>query len=95
VLRNVPTGIRGQAVGGAAFAARLLLAGVFIAAGVGKLLDPSGSRRALRACGVSEPLSGVGAVALPIAELATAAALLVEPSAAWGAVVTTHSPDDR
>jgi uncharacterized membrane protein YphA (DoxX/SURF4 family) len=73
-------------MGGAAFVARLLLAGVFIAAGVGKLLDLPGSRRALRDFGVREPLAGVGAIALPLAELAVAVALLVGPSARWAAV---------
>jgi uncharacterized membrane protein YphA (DoxX/SURF4 family)/peroxiredoxin len=71
---------------GAAFVARLLLAGVFIAAGIGKLLDLPGSRRALRGFGVREPLAGVGAIALPLTELAVAVALLVPPSARWAAV---------
>jgi uncharacterized membrane protein YphA (DoxX/SURF4 family)/thiol-disulfide isomerase/thioredoxin len=73
-------------MGSAAFAARLLLAAVFIAAGVGKLLDLPGSRRALLGFGVSESLADFGGVALPVVELATAAALLVEPLARWGAV---------
>src|SRR3954451_5313287 len=70
----------------AALVARLVLAGVFIVAGVGKLLDRGGSRRALRDFGVPEPLTRFGATALPLAELATAAALLVQPAAPWGAV---------
>src|SRR3954451_19159071 len=70
----------------AALVARLVLAGVFIAAGVGKLLDRRGSQRALREFGVPARLTGFGALALPVAELATAAALLVQPSAPWGAV---------
>src|SRR4051794_12303322 len=70
----------------AALVARLVLAGVFVAAAVGKLLDRRDSQRALREFGVPEPLTRFGAVALPIAELATAAALLVQPAATWGAV---------
>src|SRR3954453_3821688 len=70
----------------AALVARLVLAGVFIVAGVGKLLDRRGSRRALRDFGVPEPLTRFGATALPLAELATAAALLIQPAAPWGAV---------
>src|SRR4051794_25909295 len=65
--------------------ARLLLAGVFIVAGVGKLADAPGFRGTLRGFGVAERRARIGAVALPIAELATAAALLVQPWATWGA----------
>src|SRR4051794_4330854 len=73
-------------MGTAALVARLVLAGILVAAGIAKLLDRSGSRRALLDFGVREPLARFGAVALPIAELATAAALLVQPAARWGAV---------
>src|SRR3954471_7176668 len=69
----------------AVLVARLLLAGVFIVAGIGKLADPSGFRGTLRGFRVGEPLARIGAVALPVAELATAAALLVQPLAIWGA----------
>jgi uncharacterized membrane protein YphA (DoxX/SURF4 family)/thiol-disulfide isomerase/thioredoxin len=65
--------------------ARLLLAGVFIVAGVGKLADLPGFRDTLRGFRVGERLARVGAVALPIAELAMAAALLAQPLAIWGA----------
>jgi uncharacterized membrane protein YphA (DoxX/SURF4 family) len=71
---------------GAVLAARLILAAVLIAAGVGKLLDLPGSRRALSDFGVPEPLARYGGAALPILELATAAALLIQPAARWGAV---------
>src|SRR3954466_9615660 len=71
-------------VGGVTFGTELLLAGVFIVAGVGKLLDLPGSQRALRGFGIPEPFARLGRVALPIAELATAAALLFQPSAGWG-----------
>src|SRR4051794_39202431 len=70
----------------AVLVARLLLAGVFIVAGVGKLADLPGFRGTLRGFGVGERPARIGAVALPIAELATAVALLAQPSAMWGAV---------
>src|SRR3954454_20528678 len=70
---------------GLIFATRLLLAGVLIAAGTGKLLDLHGSQRAVREFGVPEPFARLGGVALPITEVATAAALLLQPSATWGA----------
>src|SRR4051794_17357546 len=69
----------------AVLVARLLLAGVFIVAGVGKLADLPGFTGTLRGFGVDGRLARIGAVALPIAELATAAALLVQPWAIWGA----------
>src|SRR3954470_9878378 len=72
-------------MGGLIFATTLLLAGVFVVAGTGKLLDLPGSQRALRGFGVPAPLARLGGVALPIAERATAAALLFPPSATWGA----------
>src|SRR3954470_24846909 len=68
-----------------ALAARLLLAAVFVVAGVGKLADLPGFRGTLRGFGLGGRLPRIGAVALPIAELATAAALLVQPLAIWGA----------
>src|SRR3954447_24997261 len=69
----------------AVLAARLLLAALFVVSGVGKLADLPGFRRVLLGFGVGERLARIGAVALPIAELATAAALLVQPWAVWGA----------
>src|SRR4051794_1532261 len=69
----------------AVLVARLVLAGVFIVAGVGKLADLPGFRATLRGFRVGERLSRISAVAFPIAELATAVALLVQPSAIWGA----------
>ena len=65
---------------------RVALAAVFLTAGIGKLLDLSGSRRALRDFGVPERATGVIGVFLPIAELAAGAALVFRPSARWGAV---------
>ena len=64
---------------------RCLLAAVFLVAAVGKLLDIEGSRRALAEFGVPPRVSRLGGVALPVAELAVAIALLIAPSARWGA----------
>jgi hypothetical protein len=63
------------------------LALVFIAAGVGKLLDRVGSIRALRAFGVPLRWARPGARVLPVVELATAAALLIQPLAVVGAAL--------
>jgi thiol-disulfide isomerase/thioredoxin/uncharacterized membrane protein YphA (DoxX/SURF4 family) len=65
---------------------QLFLAAVFATAGVGKLLDQAGSRRALAGFGVPERAAPAAGLLLPLAELATAAALLANPSARWGAV---------
>ncbi len=69
-----------------AIGVRVLLAGVFTAAGAAKLLDRHGSQRALAGFGVPYALIPALALALPLAEIATAAALLPRPSARWGAV---------
>ncbi|MBA3327563.1 MAG: TlpA family protein disulfide reductase [Solirubrobacterales bacterium] len=69
-----------------ALAVQVLLAGVFATAGIAKLLDRPGSRRALADFGLAERLARPGAVALPVAELATALALLAEPIARGGAI---------
>jgi uncharacterized membrane protein YphA (DoxX/SURF4 family)/thiol-disulfide isomerase/thioredoxin len=71
-------------MGTSALVVRLVLAGVFLVVGVGKLADLPGFRDTLRGFGVDERLARIGAVTLPIAELATAAALLVQPLAIWG-----------
>ena len=68
--------------------ARWFVAAVFIVAGVGKLLDRPGSERSLVDFGVSLRLAGWAALALPAAELAVAAALLIGDSARWGAVAS-------
>jgi thiol-disulfide isomerase/thioredoxin len=67
-------------------AARLVLAGVFVVAAVGKLMDLPGSRRSLVGFGVPEWAAGVLGTVLPVAELAVAIALIPRPSAQWGAV---------
>jgi uncharacterized membrane protein YphA (DoxX/SURF4 family)/peroxiredoxin len=67
-------------------AARLLLASVFLVAAFAKLVDRGGARQALLGFGVPARLAGPGVVAVPVAELAVAAALVPTGSARWGAV---------
>jgi peroxiredoxin/uncharacterized membrane protein YphA (DoxX/SURF4 family) len=67
-------------------AARLLLAGVFVVAAVGKLVDLPASRRSLVGFGLPERAANVFGTALPFAELAVAISLIPRPSAQWGAV---------
>ena len=67
-------------------ALRLLLAAVFATAGVAKLLDRDGSRQALEDFGMPARLAPAGGIALPLAELAIAVALLIAPTAQWGAI---------
>jgi len=64
----------------------LLLASVFLVAGVAKLADREGSRRALADFGVPAPLATPLGVLLPLAELAVAAVLIPPATAWWGAV---------
>jgi peroxiredoxin len=68
-----------------ALALRLLLAGVFAAAGVAKLADPAGARAALRAFGVPEAIGVAGGTLLPLLELGIAVGLLVSATAWWSA----------
>jgi uncharacterized membrane protein YphA (DoxX/SURF4 family) len=65
---------------------RLLLAAVFAVAGVAKLRDPAGSRKALQDFGAPARLAGPGGFLLPLLEIAVAVALLFPPSARWGAL---------
>lgn len=67
-------------------ALRLLLGGVFATAGVAKLRDLPGSRRAVEDFGLPAPAARWAGVLLPVAELAVAASLLIPASARWGAV---------
>ena len=67
-------------------AARLLLAGVFAVAGVTKLLDRAGSRRALVDFGVPRSLAAPSSVVLPLLELTVAAALIPQTTAVYGAI---------
>jgi uncharacterized membrane protein YphA (DoxX/SURF4 family) len=66
--------------------AQLLLAAVFAVAGAAKLFDLPGSRRAIAEFGVPRRLASVAGTLLPFAELAIAVALVLHPSARWGAL---------
>jgi peroxiredoxin/uncharacterized membrane protein YphA (DoxX/SURF4 family) len=66
--------------------ARLLLAAVFLVAGLAKLADRAGSRQALRDFGVPAALADPFGLLLPLAELAVAVALLLPAMAWWGAL---------
>ena len=68
----------------AVLALRLLLAGVFLAAGIGKLRDLPGSRRAVEDFGIPKRAARVVGLLLPLAEIAIAVALVPTPSARWG-----------
>jgi methylamine dehydrogenase accessory protein MauD len=64
----------------------LLLALVFVVAGLAKLADRAGSRKAVADFGVPSSLATPLATLLPLAELAVAAALIPAASAWWGAL---------
>lgn len=70
----------------ALFVARLLLAVVFVIAGVAKLVDLKGSREAMRGFGLPVALANPFGVLLPLVELVVAVALIPLASAWWGAV---------
>ncbi|MGI8730129.1 MAG: MauE/DoxX family redox-associated membrane protein, partial [Solirubrobacteraceae bacterium] len=63
-----------------------MLAAVFTLAAVGKLRDLPGSRRAMRDFGVPARAARVAGLLLPLVELGTAAALVLTPTARWGAI---------
>ena len=65
---------------------RLLLAAVLGVAGVAKLLDRDGSRRALLDFGAPARPGRPTALVLPVVELGAAAALVPNASARWGAL---------
>jgi peroxiredoxin/uncharacterized membrane protein YphA (DoxX/SURF4 family) len=65
---------------------QLLLAVVFATAGVAKLLDQPGSRRALADFGIPEGAAPAAGLLLPLVELTTAVALVLQPTARWGAL---------
>jgi thiol-disulfide isomerase/thioredoxin len=69
-----------------ALVARLVLAGVFAVAGVAKLADRNGTRKAVVSFGAPERIAGALAIALPLAELAVAGLLLPASTAAYGAL---------
>jgi peroxiredoxin len=66
--------------------ARLVLAGVFTLAGVAKLSDLKGSRRAIINFGVPSAIATPLGLLLPLAELTVAATLLAASTAWWGAL---------
>src|SRR5215469_15513786 len=66
--------------------ARVLLAAIFLVAGLAKLADLAGSQQALRDFGVPVKLVMPLGVLLPLAELAVAVALLLPATAWWGAL---------
>src|ERR687883_607562 len=65
---------------------RLLLALVFVVAGVSKLADRAGSRQALTDFGVPTSLASPLGILLPLAELAVSVALVPKATAWWGAM---------
>lgn len=65
---------------------RLLLVLIFSVAGIAKLADRSGSRRAITNFGLSAALAAPLGIILPLAELAVAAALIPTATAWWGAL---------
>jgi len=65
---------------------RIGLAAVFATAGFAKLADRAGSQRALADFGVPGRVAGLLGTLLPLAELATATALVPDGSALWGAL---------
>jgi thiol-disulfide isomerase/thioredoxin/uncharacterized membrane protein YphA (DoxX/SURF4 family) len=66
--------------------ARLVLAVVFILAGLAKLSDLKGSRKAITDFGLPAVLASPLALLLPLAELGVGAALIPASSAWWGAL---------
>lgn len=66
--------------------ARLLLAAIFVTAGLAKLADRQGSRQAVTDFGLPAALAGPLAVLLPLAELGVAVALVPTATAWWGAL---------
>jgi len=66
--------------------ARVVLAAVFVVAGLAKLADRQGTRTAARDFGAPESLAGALAVLIPLAELAVAVLLLPATTAVWGAI---------
>jgi peroxiredoxin len=66
--------------------ARLVLGAVFVLAGVAKLSDLKGSRRAIIDFGIPPAIAAPLGLLLPLAELAVAATLLPTSTALWGAL---------
>src|SRR5437764_9791152 len=66
--------------------ARILLAVVFLVAGLAKLADLAGSRQAVRDFAVPSQLATALGTLLPLAELTVAVTLLLPATAWWGAL---------
>ena len=64
----------------------MLLSLVFVVAGVAKLADRAGSRRAVTDFGAPAVLAAPLAILVPLAELAVAALLIPASTAFWGAL---------
>ncbi len=71
----------------AVLALRTVLAAVFLTAGVGKLLDLEGSRRAVHDFGVPEGSARFIGAALPAVELVAGLGLIFRPTARWSAAL--------
>src|SRR5713101_398545 len=65
---------------------RLFLSGVFLLAGITKLADRPGSRKSLVDFGLPNALAGVGAILLPLAEIAVGLCLIPARLAWYGTV---------
>jgi uncharacterized membrane protein YphA (DoxX/SURF4 family) len=70
----------------ATLAAQLVLAAVFVVAGVAKLHDLPGSRRGMANLGVPEQFSAAAVVIPAIGEIVLAAALIVPATDRWAAL---------
>ncbi|MCA9833613.1 MAG: redoxin domain-containing protein [Thermomicrobiales bacterium] len=66
-------------------AARVIVAGVFLLSGAGKLADRAGSQQAVRDFGVPNVLVPAIAMLLPVVELGIAIALIPNRTMMWGA----------
>jgi peroxiredoxin/uncharacterized membrane protein YphA (DoxX/SURF4 family) len=71
----------------ALLAARVLLAAVFLIAGLGKLLDLRGSKAAMQGFGLPASLAGPAAIILPLVEIVTAVLLIPKDTAWYGAIL--------
>jgi uncharacterized membrane protein YphA (DoxX/SURF4 family) len=78
-------------VGTALLAARLLLAAIFVVAGVAKLADRAGSRQGLIDFGVPAALATPFGILLPLVEFAVAISLVPVATAWCGAAGRSRS----
>jgi uncharacterized membrane protein YphA (DoxX/SURF4 family)/thiol-disulfide isomerase/thioredoxin len=69
--------------------ARAVMFVVFALAGFAKVADLATSRETIEAFGLPKRMARLAGTALPLVELAVAAALLVRPTARWAAVAAT------